>query len=280
MGFAGAHHRGAGIVVHNGHPSDGIDLGQAGTPVVLVLHTLEIVGLLPFHELVRAGAHGVEHDVLAVLLERGGGNHDRGGMRELVDEGRERRLQGDLGGEVVDHFGLGDVGIQAVPLQLVFRVGNAVEVDFDGFGVEVGAVVELHALAQMEGIYEPVRGHVVAFGEHGAQLKLLVEAEQPFIECFRTGVGQRIVGIPRVGGGQGRSDGKHHVFGSMGLRSAQRSNHRCGNKHFFPCVAEKHTYSSHTPDGGVDNGVPRHCGTSDNPECLDERPFAQRGQAA
>lgn len=71
----------------------------------------------------------MEHDVLAVLLERGGGNHDRGGVRELVDERREGRLQGHLGGEVVNHFGLGDVGIQAVALQFVFRVGNAVRSD-------------------------------------------------------------------------------------------------------------------------------------------------------
>ena len=244
VGFAGTHHRGTGVVVHNGHPGDGIDLGQAGAPVVLVLHTLKIVGLLPFHELVRTGAHGVEHDVLTVLLERGGGNHDCGGVRELVDEGREGRLQGHLGGEVVDHFGLGDVGIQAVALQLVFRVGNAVEVDLDGFGVEVCAVVEFHTFAQVEGVHEPVGGHVVTFGEHGTQFKLLVEAEQPFIEGFRTSVGQRIVGIPRVGGGQGRGDGKHYVLGRMGLRSAQRHNHRRGNKHFFPCVTEKHTYSS------------------------------------
>ncbi len=124
-------------------------------------------------------------------------------MRELVDERGERRLQRDAGGVVVDDFGLGDiVVVQAVALELVGGIGHAVEIRLHRVGLELGAVVELDALLELDGVDQPVLAHRVALGEHRDQLHVLVEAVQALVERLGHRLRQRVVGVVGIGGGE------------------------------------------------------------------------------
>ena len=53
-------------------------------------------------------------------------------------------------GVIVDDFGLGDVVVvEPVALEMVFGIGDTIEVGLDRIGLEVGAVVELDALLSL-----------------------------------------------------------------------------------------------------------------------------------
>ena len=223
----------ARIVVDNGLPGDRVDLRITLLPVTVEFRDLEIVGLLPFDELERAGADGVEGDVLAaVLLQRRRADHHRGRMCELGDERRERRLQRNARGVIVDDLGLGDVVVvQAVALEMIFRIGHAIEVHLHRIGLEVGAVVKLDALFQLDRIGESVLADLVALGQHGNHLHVLVEPVQSFVEGFGHRLRQGVVGVVGVGRREGRGDGKDDVLGGERGRGGECSERRCGEQY-------------------------------------------------
>jgi hypothetical protein len=72
----------------------------------------------------------------------------------------DRRVVHHLGGLVVGHQrdGVGVVGG-------VLLVGRTIERELDGVGVEGRAVVELHALAQLEGVGQAIVRHVPGLGQ-------------------------------------------------------------------------------------------------------------------
>ena len=208
MGFTGLQHRGAGIVVGDRAPDDRIDLGQAWFPVILVAADLHIVGLLPLDEFERAGADRIHADLLAVLGQRSGRNHRRRGVRELVDEGRKRPFQGDAHGAVVDHHGVVDVREQIEALEFVFRIGDPVEHQLDRRRVEIGAIVELDALLQLEGIDQPGLGGFIAVGQLRHHLQVLVEGVKPLVEGLADRQVQRRIGVIRVERSKAVADGE------------------------------------------------------------------------
>ena len=66
--FAGLQHRGAGIVVHDRPPGEGIQLRQPRLPVSGEFLHLHIIGLVPGKQFVRSGPHRVEANLFAVFL--------------------------------------------------------------------------------------------------------------------------------------------------------------------------------------------------------------------
>jgi hypothetical protein len=74
----------------------------------------------------------------------------------------------------------------------------ALQVELDGFRVERLAVVELDALAQLEGVRLAVVGDLVALGEHRHYLAVLVDVDEPVVDAghhLPVHVGARQVGV-------------------------------------------------------------------------------------
>ncbi|MNY12934.1 hypothetical protein D3C86_1460400 [compost metagenome] len=172
----------------------------------------------------------MEGDFLAVLLQRGRADHHGRRVGQHVDERRELLLQRDLDRGRVHHLGLGHAVEQRVALELVGRIGHAVQVGLDGGGVEGGAVVELDALLELDRVDQTVLGHVVAVSQHVDQLQVLVEAEQALVERLHGCLRQRVVGIVRIERGERRVHGHHGVLGRERRGRAQHA-HRANRAH-------------------------------------------------
>ena len=123
-------------------------------------------------------------------------------MRDVVDEGAERIFQHHLHRVVVHHIGVVDHHIQALPLQVVLRIAGAIEAELHRRGVERRAVMERHALAQMEDEFLGVLGGLVAFGELRLQLHVFVEHVEPLEHQPRRRLRQVVVQIGGIEPGQ------------------------------------------------------------------------------
>jgi hypothetical protein len=71
---------------------------------------------------------------------------------------------------------------------------------------------------ELDRVDQAVLAHVVALGQHGNELHVLVEAEQALVERLGHGLRQRVVGVVGIGGGERRRDGEHDVLGGVGRR--------------------------------------------------------------
>ena len=233
MRLARLHQRRARVVVDDRLPGDRVDLRITLLPVAAELLDLEVIGLLPFDELERPGADRVERDVLvAPLLERGRADHHRRRMRKLIDERGERRLQRNASGVVVDDFGLGDVVVvQAEALELVLRIGHAIEVRLDRIGLEIRAVVELDAFLQLDRVDQPVLARLIAFGQHRDHLHVLVEAVQALVEGLGHRLRQGVVGVVGIGRRECRGDGEDDVLGGKGGSAGERGQRQGSQRH-------------------------------------------------
>ncbi|MPL80474.1 hypothetical protein SDC9_26374 [bioreactor metagenome] len=161
-----------------------VEIGQAGAPVVGVLRQQQLLPDRPVAQLEGAGADRVLAEIGAPFLDfllR----HDRGEVqRHHVQEGGVGARQLDLhgggvedgharqaGGRAVGHRVIaGDRAEEARAGRLRCGRGDAVERIFHVLGGHLAAVVELHALAQVEGIGLAVGRDLVAFGKPRAQL--------------------------------------------------------------------------------------------------------------
>ena len=105
----------------------------------------------PLLEHERPGSHRVTAEVLAPFLGRRGRRHEPGALPEHAEQGRERLLQVERHGVLVDHLDRVDHRRQLLALP---RADGLVQplfhVPLDRLGVEVGAVVKLDALSQVE----------------------------------------------------------------------------------------------------------------------------------
>ncbi|CAH0264830.1 hypothetical protein SRABI76_03584 [Microbacterium oxydans] len=135
--------------------------------VVVVAHVAEALPLDPLVELERPGAdHGRRERIGVVeqLLRRDDAEIRR---RDQRQEARLRLLQRDAHGVLVEH--LGDrTELRDRAGGLVRRVGDVVEVDLHGLGVERGAVMERDVVAQRERVHAGVIRHLPLRREPGA----------------------------------------------------------------------------------------------------------------
>ena len=174
-----------------------VELRHAGlVPIVLVRRQLGAGLRLEGRELPRAGARRRLRELVPVLADllplRRARHHDPG---DLVGQEGVGRLGRDLDRPVVDHLVGGDGGNARAALRRLLRVElrglfvqQLLEVPDHGVGLEVAAVVELHAVAQGEG---PARRiglvDLPRSGEAGHQHRGLVgrgqvPIDQPVIE--------------------------------------------------------------------------------------------------
>ena len=218
VSLAGLQHRRAGVVVDNRTPGDGIQLRIAFFPVAIPLLHLHKIGLIPGDKLIRPGADRMEADLFAIFFQRRRRDHRRRRVRQNIDKGRERLLQSDFHRGGINHLGGGDMLKQVVALKVVILVAGAVEIDLHRFGVEVGAVLELNAGAQLDSPGQAVRAGLIAFRQHVHQLHIFIEAEQPLIKRFRHRLRQRVVGVVRIEGGEVGADGDNRILRRPGGR--------------------------------------------------------------
>ncbi len=149
-------------------------------------------------------------------------------MRQDIDKRGERLFQGNFDRRRVDHFGAGDIFIQVIALEAIFRIAGAVQVNLHRLRIEVCPVLELHAGPELDGIHQPVLGYGVPLRQHVFELHLFIEAKQALIERFRHRLRERVVGVIRIERGEIRADGNHHIFGSERGGSGQGCRHARG----------------------------------------------------
>jgi hypothetical protein len=157
--------------------------------VVVEAHHADVLVGLPLRELVGAGAHvlGRLHlgrELLGDLLRVDGPEVVGDGERDEHDRGFLLQLHFNC--VAVHRPQLGDLGEER--LAVVGLLAPAVERGHHVLGGHLLAVVELHTLAELEGVGEPVPADGVALGQHGDRLLVAVEAEEPFVDV----VGERL----------------------------------------------------------------------------------------
>ncbi len=133
------------------------------TPVIRILLQDNLYTGGPAHELKGTGPDGIAGIIGAVLLDRRRAGHGRRVHGEVVEEGSKDLFECDLDRVVIHNFdGIdrtpGEFGIGELTRVVVRMVGVdlALQVELDRLGIEVGAVVELHALAQVKGVLQAV----------------------------------------------------------------------------------------------------------------------------
>ena len=140
----------------------------------------------------------MEREVLAPLLV-GGRTHDpRGAVGQVVQEEGEGDLQVELDGVLVHHLHRLDDGVVEPGLQGLLRTDKAVEVVLHCLGVEGGAVVELHPLAEGERPAEAVLRLRPLGGQIGMQIHLGVEPDQVVVHHVADGLARVAVRVGRV----------------------------------------------------------------------------------
>ena len=207
---------------------DGLAQLRRTAPVLVIAREDHLHAGLPRLELEGPGAHGILHDVLAVLLERVGAVDEERLMREVLEKRREGRLELDLHGERVDHLDALHVAEEALDVgigaRLVVRpllVQLPLVAELDRLGIEGRAVVKGHVGAQVEGIDEAVLGDVPAARETGNEL---VGAEllrhQPFEDALGHPRRIEIRDLRRIhGDGLGEETDDDGILGRRGIRA-------------------------------------------------------------
>src|SRR5215207_7131288 len=215
-----------GGVVRDGADRDLLDLrtapalarGHVRSPPVLVGLKLDCGAPVPLHELERAGADRVLPEVLDVLLYRLGRGDPERAHGDVLEERPLRLLEVDAhrvlvhdvdaryDGVVVEAPELAHVVgevLALAPAALVVgvvAVAPAVEVELDRLGVELGAVVELYAVPELEGVGPAA---VLRLGDLGRERGYYVgalwrEVEQAVEDLARHPQRLAVCGVDRV----------------------------------------------------------------------------------
>ncbi|MCY1217699.1 hypothetical protein D9M72_296220 [compost metagenome] len=130
----------------------GLVPGRLGAPVVVVAHQFDPVVAGVADELERPGAdHALAlGEVVRAQALRGLLLHDED-RRQVVQHQRVRLVGGQLDGVLVDHLLVDDrLGVDIELARAVLDGGRAVQRPDDVFGGQLGTVMELHALADLE----------------------------------------------------------------------------------------------------------------------------------
>src|SRR5579883_869359 len=135
--------------VHDGAILDAIDEDVALVPILVELLDGDVVLGHALDEFVGAGANGMSREVLALRLGRLGRQHHAGAVGQCREQRRERRGEIELDRLVVNHLDALDGADLAFAVR-AFEVEVALDVELDRLGVERGAVLEEHALAQLD----------------------------------------------------------------------------------------------------------------------------------
>ena len=148
-----------------------------GGDIILVAGEMDVLVLLPLHQLVGTGTHVLGHAGIARGLDDLGGEDTRilgvvAQDDQKVDGGLGQRA-GDL---VVARDGEGGAGQQA--RGAVVDGEPAVHRGHDVLGAKLLAVVEGDALAQLDGVGQAVVGDLIALGQHGLGLAVAIEAKE------------------------------------------------------------------------------------------------------
>ncbi len=263
-----------GGLVSDGPDDHLVDLGLVAPVVIVAVKRDDLGAGVVAGELERAGAGGVQVRVVVVgeavtglrdlvgvvLLQRLGARHRERRERERRREGalvlveRQHRgvavvlrlarlVDGRAGGValvlgeaapdvgVVDHLALGASALHVEP---------AVQVEADGFGVEVRAVVELHTLTQVEGDLLAVGADFPLLGQAGRELggargvldqRLVHLTDRP--EALAVVVEDWVEVLGRAGGAEGKG-ATGTLFAALALcaRSDRRGEGRAGRDHY------------------------------------------------
>jgi hypothetical protein len=125
-------------------------------------------------------------------LDGGGRDDEPGRVGEVRQEGRVGFVEGELDGQVVERLDALDRREEegererAGVVERVVLVEHALEGEDDGLGVELGAVVEGHPLAQAEGVDGAILGDLPLGGERGLDLEGAVgKADEAVVEVDR-----------------------------------------------------------------------------------------------
>src|SRR5262245_42114878 len=156
---------------------DAVDEGAALVPVVGEALDDDAVLLHALDELVGAGAHRVQAELVAGRFGRLGRHHHAGPVGELGEQGRERRLEMERNGERIHHLDRidrADVGLAERALQ----VEMTVEAVLGRRRVERFAVLELHAGPELDGHGLAVGRGRVAERQLRHDVELVVDVEQ------------------------------------------------------------------------------------------------------
>ena len=241
VGLAGLHGDEGGV--HIGDEVEGDLLhGGGAVPVVLIGGQGDVLGGDPLHELEGAGAHGVAGELLlgdAVVVV----GVDDGAVPQHVDEVAVGVLQVDGDGVVVhDVAAVHREGGELHP----GLIAEALHGQLHIVGGEVVAVVELHALPQVEGVVQAVLRGLPVGGQHGHHLVVLVQGHQAVKDVgaeVDVRHGGQLLGVqggevgaqddgqvlPGLAGGAGLSAGVGLGAGVLGLPTAAAGGQRQGH---------------------------------------------------
>ena len=156
---------------------DPVEVDRALVPVVRVALEHDAVLRDALDELERARADRLGAELVALGLRRLGRDHHAGAVGQHREQRRERRRQVEPHRLRVDHVDAGHRRQLAAPV----RAGHglvALDVELDRRGVELLAVVEGHAAAQLDGQRLVVGRPFVAGRELRHDVQLLVDVEQ------------------------------------------------------------------------------------------------------
>ena len=215
------------VVVGHKLDHDGLDVGRA-VPVFLIGLQHNLLRGIPLHKLVSAGAHGV-----AGKLVGGAGSIvigvDDGAVPQHGEEVAVSILQLHVHGVVVHDFAA--VNGERSKLHPGF-VAEALDGQLHVLGGEVIAVVELHALAELEGVGQAIPGHGPLGGQAGLDGQILANLHQTVknvgAEVDLRGRGQR-QGIQ--GGELGAQDDSQAIVGSAGKGCGHGTNDHHQRQH-------------------------------------------------
>ena len=230
------------LILADGLHQHAVQIRPAAPVGVVPLHR-HVVALHPLDELEGAGPDRMQGQVLSPFLMRGGrddrarrvGHDEEERPKGLLESHAHRGVVHDLGG--LDHRRV------ETRLEGLLVAEDAVEEVLDGLGVERGAVVELHALSQLEGPRQAVLGHRPRLGQPGLELHLRVEPDEVLMHHpvhLLTGVRLGVLRVEAVGIGTGREGQRsapHRLLcgGRNGHRQSRRAEqHRAEGKTNHP----------------------------------------------
>ncbi len=184
----------------HGHPAELVGVGGLASAVpvglfvarlvVVEAHHADVLVGLPLRQLVgaRADVLGGLHGGLELLGDLLGidGAEVVGHREGDQDDGR-LLLEPQVDGVLVDDLDVGDLGEERLAVDRLLAPAD--ERGRDVLGRHLLAVVELDALAELEGVDEPVLAHGVAFREHRDGLLVLVQAVEPLVDVVGEGLG-------------------------------------------------------------------------------------------